>query len=423
MQKRNNVSWSKLDNAAKIFPCTSNNRDTKVFRFACELKEEVEQPILQEALELTLEEFPVYRSVLKKGLFWYYLESSNLKPVVQIESKQPCSPLYFRNKKTLLFEVSYYHKRINLEVYHALSDGTGALLFLKTLVKNYLMKKHPQDFAGKQLLIDYDASNMQKADDSFQKYYTQSNRKFKIKNKKAYHIRQPRLSENRISIIEGKVPLQDMLQKAHEYHVTLTELIATLFFCAIEKEMALKDKKDPVTIVVPVNLRKYFYSATIRNFFGVISVSYDFAKQPADFDAILQHISHSMKEELTVERLSQRMNGLSALEHNMFARPVPLFIKDIVMREANRISEKSWTASLSNIGKIDMPQELKPYIESFNVFVSTNIIQICMCSYENNLNITFSSAYVGTDIQKNFFRSLTQMGISVEISSNQIEEQ
>lgn len=423
MQKRSNVSWSKLDNAAKIFPCTSNNRDTKVFRFACELKEEIEQEILQEALELTLLEFPVYRSVLKKGLFWYYLESSTIQPVVQMESKQPCSPLYIRNKKSLLFEVSYYHKRINLEVYHALSDGTGALLFLKTLVKNYIIKKYPQAFEGKTLLMDYDASESQKTDDSFFKYYTQNNKNFKIKTGPAYRIRQPRLSENRISVIEGKLPLKDVLQKAHEHHVTLTVFIASLFLCAIEKEMALKDKKNPVTIVVPVNLRKYFYSETIRNFFGVINISCDFSKNQANLEEVMQYISKSMSEELDVERLSQRMNGLSALEHNIFARPVPLFIKDIIMREANRISEKERTASLSNIGKVDIHDELKSYVESFNVFVSTNIMQICMCSYENNLTITFTSAYNGTDIQKNFFRSLTKMGIPVQVTTNQVDEE
>jgi NRPS condensation-like uncharacterized protein len=422
MQKRNHVSWSKLDNAAKIFPCTSNNRDTKVFRFACELKEEVNKSILQEALEQTLEDIPVYRSVLKKGLFWYYLESSTIKPVVQLETKQPCSPLYHKNKKSLLFEVTYYHKRINLEVYHALSDGTGALQFLKTLVQYYIMKSHPEDFEEKTVSMDYDASSTQQKDDSFYKYYTENNKKFKVKMGPAYRVKQPRLSENRISVIEGKLPIADVLKKAHEHHVTLTVFIASLFMCAIEKEMALKDKKDPVTIVVPVNLRKYFYSETIRNFFGVINISYQFEKEEPDFEDVLNHIGKSMSEQLTVERLSERMNGLSALEHNMFARPVPLFLKDIIMREANRISEKERTASLSNIGKIDMPEELKPYIEGFDVFVSTNIIQICMCSYEENLTISFTSAYNGTDIQKNFFRSLTKMGIPVQIASNHINE-
>ena len=72
--------WTRLDNAAKIFPPTSNKQDTKVFRFACQLNEWVEQNILQQATEKTLETFPIFRSVLKHGLFWYYLEKTELVP-------------------------------------------------------------------------------------------------------------------------------------------------------------------------------------------------------------------------------------------------------------------------------------------------------------------------------------------------------
>lgn len=416
-------SWSRLDNAAKIFPSTSNKRDTKVFRFACELYEPVEQQILQVALEQTLDVFPVYRCVLKKGLFWYYLENSNIKPVVTKENKQPCSPLYIHNKKSLLFDVTYFRNRINLEVYHALSDGTGAMHFLKTLVFNYLKGKYPAQFANQTSLSDFDASITQRMDDSFKKYYSTGPKKLKDKTKLAYRIHSPKLSENRIGIIEGVMPLDKVLKLAHEQEVSLTVLLASIFLCSINEDMAVRDKKRPVVLVVPVNLRKYFSSASIRNFFGIISVGYDFSEYDGDLQKVMRHIGECFKKELTAEQLSLRMNSLSALENNIFARPIPLIVKDFIMRTANRLSEKERTASLSNIGKVDMPVELKPYIRLFDVFVSTNILQICMCSYENNLTISFSSAYIGTEIQKVFFRTLTNFGIPIEITTNLINEE
>ena len=136
--------WNRLDNAAKIFPPTSNKQDTKVFRFACQLNERVEQEILQQATEKTLETFPIFRSVLKHGLFWYYLEKTDLVPVVEPEYRPACGPLYDPASRNLLFEVTCWRNRINLEVYHSLTDGTGALQFLKTLVCNYLSIKYPQ---------------------------------------------------------------------------------------------------------------------------------------------------------------------------------------------------------------------------------------------------------------------------------------
>ena len=106
-----------------------------MFRFYCELKEEVNPDVLQEALNQTIETFPTFLMVLRKGLFWHYLEPCNLRPIVKEEYKEPCSRLYIKDKKTLLFEVTYYKKRINFEVFHVLTDGTGATEFLKELVK------------------------------------------------------------------------------------------------------------------------------------------------------------------------------------------------------------------------------------------------------------------------------------------------
>ncbi len=200
-----------MDNAAKIFASTSNKRDTKVFRFACELNEPIDQKTMQLALEQTLDIFPVYRCALKKGLFWYYLENSSIKPLVTKEHKQPCSPLYIHNKKSLLFDVTYYLNRINLEVYHALSDGTGAMHFLKTLILHYLKLKHPVELANLTALNDFDASITQRMDDSFKKYYSSGPKKLKSTTKLAYRIRSPKLSENRISIIEGVMPLDQLL--------------------------------------------------------------------------------------------------------------------------------------------------------------------------------------------------------------------
>ena len=145
MPQTNVKHWRRLDNAAKLFPAASSKRDTRVFRFYCELKEDIQQEILQKAVDRTLEKYPIFLSVLRKGLFWHYLEQSNKRPVVREEYKEPCSSLYIRDKRDLLFEVTYYKKRINFEVFHVLTDGTGASEFIRELVKNYLYLAHHED--------------------------------------------------------------------------------------------------------------------------------------------------------------------------------------------------------------------------------------------------------------------------------------
>ena len=51
MPQTNVKHWRRLDNAAKLFPAASSKRDTRVFRFYCELKEDIQQEILQKAVD------------------------------------------------------------------------------------------------------------------------------------------------------------------------------------------------------------------------------------------------------------------------------------------------------------------------------------------------------------------------------------
>ena len=55
--------WRKLDNAALAFPAVTGKKDTRVFRFYCQLKESVDGPLLQQALDKTMEKYPLYQMV------------------------------------------------------------------------------------------------------------------------------------------------------------------------------------------------------------------------------------------------------------------------------------------------------------------------------------------------------------------------
>lgn len=421
MTKKNNHQWSRLDNAAKVFPANSGKADTKVFRFACELNEAVDPDILEDALEAALEIFPHYNSVLRKGLFWHYFESSDLEPMIVEEHQRPCRPIYDGDTRRLLYEVTYYQNRINVEVYHALTDGTGALQFLRVLVFYYLMFLYGDEFAANPPTMDYDASPAQKLDDSFRKYYSGKKSHYKSKMTLAYKIKGQRNSEYRIRVIEGIMSTQAVLGKARALGTTVTVMLTAILMKAISEEMTVRESKRPVILSVPVNLRKYFDSQTARNFFGVINIHYNFKERSGTFEDLVAEIDRQLKFELEKEQLEKRMNAMAALENNLAARMVPLVIKNIAIKSVVRVTEMGVTASLSNVGKIEMPEVFKPYIRLFDVFVSTDKLQICMCSYEDNMVISFTSAFVNTDVQRRFFRALSDMGIAVEIVSNPMD--
>lgn len=423
MKNKRISEWNKLDNAAKIFPPNSKNSDTKVFRFACELYEVVDKNVLQKALDITVDAFPLYRSVIKSGLFWYYFERSHFKPVVIEENLPPCTTLYDKNNKTLLFRVMYYKKRISFEVYHALSDGAGALQFFKTLVFHYITIKHENKFRDRVPVLDIEASKTQKMDDSFQKYFSKSTPKVKKKSIKAFRLRGPKIPEYRISVIEGIIPVDSILSKVKENKTSLTIFLAAILMCAINEEIPVRLKKRPVVLSIPVNLRNYYYSQTARNFFGVINVDYDFSTGSSELPEVIESLKKSFKENLTPEYLGRRINMLSSLEHNLMLRVIPLVVKDIALKIANNIVDKSYTSTLSNVGIVSMPEDIKPYISSFDIFVSTNKLQACACSFDNKLRISFTSAFVSTEVQRRFFKSMTDMGIPVTIESNIVHEE
>ena len=329
--------WNRLDNAAKIFPSNTGKRDTKVFRFSCELYEEIVPEFLQQALDITVAYFPIFRSVMKKGLFWYYFEQSRLDPVVLPETRPVCSPLYNPDYRTLLFEVTYFGRRINFEVFHALTDGTGAMQFLKMLVSQYLKLKYPdKDLPS----LDYDASTSQKSEDSFQKYYDPKTTADKAKRVSAYQIKGSKEPEGRLNVIEGVLPVKALLALAHQYHTTLTVFVAAVLIRSIGRQMATGDKRKPVVLDIPVNLRNYFDSETARNFFGVINVSYHFGERSGELDDIIEQVAKTMHEELTREKLSGIINDFIKIERNAAVRIVPLPLKDIVLRQAGRINQR-----------------------------------------------------------------------------------
>lgn len=420
MSEPTRKAWHRLDNAAKIFPPTSEKADTKVFRFTCELFEDVEEKLLQSALDLAIEDFPDFRCVLKRGMFWYYLEQSNLKPIVREEDSPPCSTVYI-GRKSLLFEVTWYSRRINLEIYHALTDGTGALQFLKTLTLYYLKLAHPEEMkdAGG---IDYDASNTQKTADSFHKYYDKSKDKVRLKNPAAYQLRGAKEAEWRLKIIEGTFPADKILNKAREHNATATVFITSLLMLSIYEEMSVQERKKPVVITIPVDLRNYFDSKSTRNFFSIIHAKYDFRNYGNTIEEIINGVKASFNEQLNEKYLQSRLNSLLKWERNIFIRVAPLAFKNLCMRIAGFMAGRASTAAISNLGKINMPEQAKAYIRLFDVFYTTKKLQICMCTYGKNMNISFTSPFLSADIQRNFFRKLTKMGIEVEITANNLNK-
>ena len=418
-QKR--AYWRSLDNAAKLFSAASSPKDTRVFRFYCELKEEVKEEILQEALNQTIQKYPVFLSVMRKGLFWHYLEKSELRAVVMEEYKEPCSSLYVRDKKTLLFEVTYYKKRINFEVFHALTDGTGATEFLRELVKNYLYLIHEEDLEPVELSNQYLTVKDQE-DDSFSRYYDPDFPRKKKKKIRAVQIKKGGKGYEELQINEASMSVKELLGIAREKKVSMSVLLTAAFICAIHEEMSRMQEKKPVILMVPVNLRKIFPSDSMLNFFGYIEPGYQFGGGKDSFEDVLEAVKLYFQENLSKEHMAGRMNELIAIEKHKILKWAPLELKNRCIRAGAKMAEQEVTAVLSNMSVVKMPEDYAQYIEKFGVYTSTNRTELCICSFQDTLSLGFTSRYDSTNIQRNFYRILKELGASVKVAEPDFPE-
>lgn len=415
IHKSSGSEWRSIDNPGKIFPATSNSRDTRVFRIYSELNEPIQEKTLQEALDYTIETYPLFQSVLRKGFFWFYFEKSDLHPIVSKEQKSPCSNIYIRDKKSLLFEVTYWKNKINFETFHALTDGTGAVEFTKELTKNYILLAHADKKLPNISLRDSSTTNNDYETDSFDKYFD-NNKDTKVKSApeekilKTYQLKGRTHEPGELDLKEAVFSTSDILAKSKEYNVSATVLLTSALMYAINQERNIRNKK-PIGIMIPVNLRKYMQSDTMMNFFGWISPQHDFSNGNDSFESVISSVKKCFSSQLTKENVLKKMNTFVKIEKNPFLRSIPLELKILSMKFAATAASGGSTAVYSNVGAIKMPEEYTPFIKRFGFFVSTTKLQLCSVSFQDEFTVSFTSALVNKNIERNFFRILKDIGL------------
>lgn len=415
-------NWYKLDNAAKIYPAISGPGSGSVFRVAVQLKQDVDPKVLQEALAATMPRFPTLAVKMKRGLFWYFFDANHETPVVTLEKAPPCRAVEADENNGFLFRVSYFKRRISLEVFHALTDGTGAMVFLKTLAAQYLTLSGYGLFSDEGVL-DCDAyPSISETEDSFGKYYDHRI-KSKWKEEKAYHVRGTRVSPEQLGIVHGIIPTESFRKLVRENNTTVTGYIAALIIYSIYRtQLNSRIYNSPVKISIPVNLRNYFPSRTVRNFSSYVNVGIKFTDEEQSFENILAQVTEIMKGELKHEKLIEKISANVNAEKNIFMRIAPLVLKNVVLRTAyNAFGEKLFTCSLSNLGSICVPEPMKEYVERFEFLLGppvSNLLNSTICSFGDTMLVSFTKVMHENDIERFFFRFLAEKGIDVTIETN-----
>lgn len=415
--------WKRLDNAAKGFSAISSKHNTNVYRLSVLLKIPIEKKILQEALEKVLVEFPSYNVKQRKGFFWYYFESNFATPAVKEEQDYPCLKMERIADNGFLFRVTYFHNKINLEVFHSLTDGTGAVVFLKRLVYWYLSICFPEQKFTECEIFEKDCHPNEYDEDSFIKNYNKQQKKVNHNSEIAHRVRGLLLEKKVTRVTTGVMPANQVVAITKDKQVTVTEYLTAALIRAIYLGEACRRKsKKPIVICVPVNLRTFYLSHTLSNFFSYINVG-TFIKKEYTFDDILQIVKNDFRDQLKQDKIEQKIRYNVEAETNLAVRFIPLFIKRLGLKAIHYRGERGQTSALSNLGIIDMPADIAKYVERFDMLISISSIKPIktgVTTFNDKMSFTFTSSLLNTDIQQYFFSFLASQGIDVEIVSNEI---
>lgn len=410
MGMKSREEWYKLDNAAKVFPAASSSENTSTFRVAFTLKDKIKPDVLQKALDRSISRYPTLAVRLRRGLFWYYFEKNEQRLIVQEEKDWPCYRIdkYANNK--YLIKVLYYDKRISVEVFHSLTDGKGAIEFLKTLVYEYLLLLGYDIDDENLILMAGNFPSKYEMEDSFQRYYKPCSTG-KEKDEKAFQLEGELFEFFGNNVVHGMINSNEIKKIAKRYGVTITEYIVALMIFSIHNgNMKYGINEETISISVPVNLRGIFPSVTLRNFFSVVNVGMKLPQEP-NLDDIIDEVSSQLKKKTQKENLYPRIAENIKFEKLLIARFIPLWFKNMVLKYVYYKTNSSKTTSVTNLGRIIVPKDVEKHIEKVDAILYSSAkspMNCAVCSIGEKLSITFSRTIKSPAIIKEFFNYLSR---------------
>lgn len=415
-------NWLRLDNAALIYPAIGTAEWNSVFRLSVIVADEVNQEKLQQALDETLVRYPFFNVSLCSGLFWHYFQVLENKPKIEEESQYPCRPFVF-NRNNQIFRVLYLKNKISFETFHSLTDGGGAMQFFNTLLVRYFELCGTQYANLNKFNLNIrDLPSIEEREDSFKRFCDKGKSKPRKENV-AFAIKGPLEDSNVLKVVTGVVDVNALKEITKEHKVTINEFLSAVYLKVMidEKRHENKQHKNPVKLSIPVSCRQFYPTKTMRNFSQYLNLEIPVSKEDGTFAMILQMVREQSKG-LNLEYVQQCINANVRSERNFFVRIMPVAIKDPVLKVVyNRVGERLFTSTLSNLGVVKLPEELNGKITNYHVVLGAtklNRINLTAVSFNGKCSITFSTRLVEMRVIREFFKTLSNLGLKIEIFSN-----
>ena len=419
------LRWVRLDNAAKIYPAARRKNWSNVFRQSVTLCDEVDVKILKSALDITVKRFPSIAARLRKGVFWYYLQQVEKAPEIKEEYSYPLTFMSNNEMRKCAFRVIAYKNRIAVEFFHSLTDGTGALVFLKTLTAEYLEQRYSITVPSEHGVLDRrEKPRKEELEDCFLR--TAGPVRASRKDTTAWHLNSELQTDGFLHQTCFQLKSEELVAAAHRYNATVTEFITAVMMKALEnlqtEKQPQRKKHKPIKVLIPVNLRLLYSAETLRNFAMYTIPELDPRLGEYSFEEIVKLIHHKMGAEINQKYMSSVIAANVNDERNMAVRLIPLPLKNLVMKAIfDTVGEKKSCLSLSNLGVVKLPEIMKQYIKRMDFVLGVQAAAPYNCgmlSYGDTTYINFIRNIRFAELERHFFCVLRDLGLNATVESN-----
>lgn len=419
--------WYPLDNAGVLYSALQKEKYSAIYRFSAVLEEPVDRDALQRAVDKTMPRFPSFGVRIKKGAFWYYFEPNDAPgPFVKQDISNPCQPVRFREDDGWLVRFYYYEKRISLEVFHAVSDGAGALVFFKTLLAVYL-RERGYSIPNTHGIRDVEQPPpREEREDAYSRYATVKPRREK-RGKKAFQNKGTAEPFYTLNVTMGFCSVAALKAKAKGYGVSITEyLTAVLLKVLLDKQHREHPRKErPVALAIPINLRPWFPSETLRNFILTVRPVIDPSLGEYTFEEIVAQVHHFLRLNINRQQMQAALTGNVKFTTNRLLQIVPIVLKNPVMSLGYHLAGvRPYSGTYTNPGPFSVPEEMAPHIRHMEVILGQATSPRPHCasiSFGDVMEITFAGTMQESDTEREFFRFLVRDGIAVKVESNRTQ--
>lgn len=417
--------WLRLDNAALIFPAVRRQDWTNAFRVSAALQEDVDPGLLQQAVEDLAPRFPSFYVRLRAGIFWYYLEEVRKPPRVRPDFAYPLTHMGLRELHTCCLRVFYHKNRIAVEFFHSLTDGSGGMIYLKTLTARYLALRCGAEIPAEDGVLDWrEAPKPEELEDSFLRYSGKT--ALSRKEPTSYRLHGSREPDGFLHLTTGVIETDTLLRAAHSYDATVTAFLAAVMtksILAIQTQRRYLGRLKPVKITIPVNLRRLFGSATLRNFALTINPGVDPMLGHYTLRELCGIYTRQLALETTPKLMAARIAANVQPQQLFLLKIAPLCLKNLAMRMVYAdVGERKGCLNISNLGNVKLPAAMQPYVRRLDFIIGVQKTYPNNCSVASCGNVTCINMIRRIrepELERQFFSRLVELGIPVTIESNE----